>query len=73
MKCVSQLKSDVDMWHQRFGHLNGQQLQRIAQKDLVTGVKIPQVEGKMHRVPFKLVGEIRRLQLVHSDVANRVA
>ena len=86
VECVavaSQLKSGVDMWHQRFGHLNGQQLQRIAQKDLVTGVKIPQqmtlsfcegcVEGKMHRAPFKPVGEIRstrRLQLVHSDVCG---
>ena len=80
---ASQLRSDVDLWHQRFGHLNGQQLERIAQKDLVTGVKIPQqvtlsfcegcVEGKMHRAPFKPVGEIRstrRLQLVHSDVCG---
>ena len=73
----------MDPWHQRFGHLNGQQLERIAQKNLVTGVKIPQqvtlsfcegcVEGKMHRAPFKPVGEIRstrRLQLVHSHVCG---
>ena len=39
---ASQLRSDVDLWHQRFGHLNGQQLEIITQKDLVTGVKIPQ-------------------------------
>ena len=80
---ASQLRSYVDLWHQWFGHLNGQQLERIAQKDLVTGVKIPQqvtlsfcegcVEGKMHRAPFKPGGEIRstrRLQLVHSDVCG---
>ena len=46
----------------------------------MTGVKIPQqtmlsfcegcVEGKMHQAPFKPVEEIRRLQLVHSDVCR---
>ena len=53
------------------------------EKELATGVKIPKaaklsfcegcVEGKMHRKPFKPVGEIRstrRLQLVHSDVCG---
>ena len=52
-------------------------------KQLAHGVKIPKneelsfcegcVEGKMHRHPFKPVGEIRsseRLQLVHSDVCG---
>ncbi len=53
------------------------------QKELVTGVKMPRkmklsfcegcVEGKMHCMPFKPVGEIhstRKLQLVHSDVCG---
>ena len=80
---TSEQKNDVDLWHQRLGHLNGQRLQEIAQKELATGVKLPNtarlsfcegcVEGKMHRKPFKPVGEIRstrRLQLVHSDVCG---
>ena len=73
--------SEADLWHQRFGHINEQQLQNLARNDLVIGAKIPHtvklkfrqdcVEGKMHRVPFKSVGEIhssRKLELVHSDV-----
>ena len=76
-------RNDVDLWHQQLGHLNGQWLKQIAQKELVTGIKIPKsvklsfcegcVEGKMHQKPFKLVGEIcstRKLQLVHSDVCD---
>ncbi len=76
-------QSSVDRWHLRLGHLNGQQLERIVQKDLAVGVSIPRkeelsfcegcVEGKMHRKPFKPVGEIhstRKLQLVHSDVCG---
>ena len=80
---VSCEQSSVDRWHLRLGHLNGQQLERIVQKDLAIGVNIPRkeelsfcegcIEGKMHRKPFKPVGEIRstrRLQLVHSDVCG---
>ena len=73
----------ADLWHQRFGHINEQQLQDIARNELVIGAKMPNklklnfcqgcVEGKMHRLPFKSVGEIqssRRLELVHSDVCG---
>lgn len=74
---------DADLWHQRFGHLNEQQLNEMSRHGIVTGAKLPQkmkidfcqgcVEGKMHRLPFKPVGEIRstrRLELVHSDVCG---
>ena len=70
---------EADLWHQHFGHINEQQLQDIARNELVIGAKMPNklklnfcqgcVEGKMHRLPFKSVGEIqssRRLELVHS-------
>ena len=80
---ASEQSNDFDLWHQRLGHLNGQQLKAIDQKKLATGVKIKRtanlsfcegcVEGKMHRKPFKPVGEIRstrKLQLVHSDVCG---
>lgn len=80
---VSEQRCDMDLWHQRLGHLNGQRLKEIVQKELVTGIKVSKtatlpfcegcVEGKMHRKPFKPVGEIRstrKLQLVHSDVCG---
>ena len=73
-----------DLWHQRLGHVNAQYLQNLSQKEMVTGMKLPKeaqlsfcegcVEGKMHRQPFKSVGEShhssRKLQLVHSDVCR---
>ena len=49
--------SDLDLWHQRLGHLNAQHLKEAIQKKLVNGVKIQKtakffcegcVEGKMH-------------------------
>ncbi len=68
---------DGDLWHQRFGHL---QLNEISRHGIVTDAKLPRkmkidfcVEGKMHRLPFKPVGEIRstrQLELVHSDVCG---
>ena len=80
---MSEQRHDMDLWHQRLGHLNGQQLKEIVAKEMATGVKIPQmakltfcegcIEGKMHRKTFKPVGEIRssrKLQLVHSDVCG---
>ena len=75
--------SDLNLWHQRLGHLNVQHFKEAIQKKSVNGVKIQKtaklsfcegcVEGKMHRQPFKPVGEIRsirKLQLVHSDVCG---
>ena len=72
----------MDLWHQRLGHVNRQQLQEIVQKKLATGMRFSKasklslyegcVEGN-HRAPFKPVGEIRltrKLQLVHSDVCG---
>ena len=76
-------RNNMDLWHQRLGHLHGQRLKEIVQKDMASGVKIPKtatlsfcegcVEGKMHRKSFKPVREIRstrKLQLVHSDVCG---
>ena len=79
----SKPESEVNLWHQRLGHLCEQQLKDMAHKQLVTGMKLPRnaessfcegcVEGKMKRKPFKAVGEIRshrKLQLIHSDVCG---
>lgn len=80
---VCERSNDMDLWHQQLGHLNGQRLSDIAQNKLATGIKLPKamklslcegcVEGKMHRKPFKSVGDIRptrKLQLVHIDVCG---
>lgn len=34
-------KSNVDLWHQRLGHLSERRLSDISHKDLVTGIKLP--------------------------------
>lgn len=73
----------VDLWHQRLGHLGGQQLREMISKEMVRGMKVMKtaelsfcegcVQGKMKRKPFESVGEIRstrRLQRVHSDVCG---
>ena len=80
---ASQQTRESDIWHQRLGHINKQQLQQIINDELATGIHIPKatdlsfcegcVEGKMHRKLFKPVGGIRstrKLQLVHIDICG---
>ena len=65
---ASSEQCNADLRHQRLGHLNEQQMKDTIQKELVSGVKMPKkmrltfcqgcVEGKMHHMPFKPVGEI---------------
>ena len=74
--------TDLDLWHQRMGHLCEQQLRHMVNKGLVTGIKFQKalalsfcggcVEGKMHRAPFQSVGvrSCKKLQLIHSDVCG---
>ena len=38
---ASEQRSNVDLWHQQLGHLNGQQLGDIARKKLATGITQP--------------------------------
>ena len=80
---ASEKENSTDLWHQRLGHLSESLIKEMVSNEPVTGVKIPKraelsfcegcVEGKMHRKPFKPVGEIRskrKLQCVHSDVCG---
>ncbi len=74
----------LELCHQRLGHMNEQMLKSTVQKGLVEGVTLQKsdsglpfceacTEGKMHRKPFKAVGEIwmsRKLELVHSNVCG---
>ena len=38
---VCERRNNMDLWHQRLGHLNGQRLSDIAQDELATGIKLP--------------------------------
>ena len=75
--------SDIDLWHQRLGHLNRQQLNTLVNQSLASGIKLSTnsklsfcegcVEGKMQRKPFKPVvhpQSKKKLELVHSDVCG---
>jgi len=82
--CVaSEQRRELNLLHQRFGHLNEQQLKEIVGYNLTTKIKIPQsarlslcktcVKGKSHRKPFKPVRGNQSsgpLRLVHSDVCG---
>lgn len=84
VECASVVSTcaDVNLWHQRLGHVNFGQLKELIQKGMAEGVDVKSmnvlfcegcVEGKLHRKPFKSIGGIRskrRLQLVHSDVCG---
>lgn len=80
---ASENENNTDLWHQRLGHLSESLIKKMISNELVTGVEILKraklsfcegcIEGKMHRKPFKPVGEIRskrKLQCVHSDVCG---
>ena len=76
----------VELWHRRFGHLGLQNLSRLVQKGLVTGMDVtpaqlqncrnlkcePCVLGKQSRLPFPVSEAERKkpLELVHVDVAG---
>lgn len=70
---------DINLWHQRMGHLNFIDLQKIV--DSAEGVEISKkgnqicticMEGKMSRVPFKNTGTraSEPLQLIHTDLCG---
>ncbi|KAJ8715602.1 hypothetical protein PYW07_010084 [Mythimna separata] len=70
---------DVNLWHQRMGHLNFTDLQKITES--AKGVELLKkgnqicttcLEGKMSRQPFKNTGTraSKLLQLIHSDLCG---
>ena len=74
-----------DLWHERLGHLNYQQLHKMVDRNLVTGIKLSAltdksfrqgcIVGKMQRKPFKTVDHeqsTRKLELIHSDVCGPI-
>lgn len=72
-------EKDINLWHQRMGHLNFTDLQKI--ENSADGVelskKVSQIcttcmEGKMNRLPFKNIGTraSEPLQLIHTDLCG---
>ena len=75
---------DIDLWHQRFCHLNFASVCKLAQKDMVTGVDLKNASsldtktckceacllGKMNRLPFpkSFSRASKPLELVHIDI-----
>ncbi len=78
-------KVSIEVWHKRYGHLNGQSLRQLASEELVDGFDHdglkqivfcePCTIGKHHRSPFPVGGGTRAekpLDLVHSDVCGKL-
>ena len=78
-------KASLSVWHQRFGHLNMQDINSISKNNnIVDGMKIDTGEddnndcgscalGKMHRLPFPKKSEHRAksaLELIHTDLCG---
>lgn len=72
-------ESDINLWHQRMGHLNFTDLQKIT--ECTEGIKLSKtgnqicttcLEGKMSRQSFKNIGTraSELLQLIHSDLCG---
>ncbi|KAF5932418.1 hypothetical protein HYC85_028589 [Camellia sinensis] len=81
LTCHSAIISNIDLWHQKLGHMNFKYLTKIANKELVRGVpKLgknlnhvygPCQFGKQARAPYKKVNSFitkRPLELVHMDL-----
>ncbi len=77
---VTENLPEVDLWHQRLGHLNKQQLNTLVDRNLASGIKLSTtselsfcegcVEGKMQRKPLTHKQSKRKLELIHSDVCG---
>ena len=78
-------QSNKDVWHQHYGHLGVQNLQKLAQEELVDGFDFnslralnfcePCLEGKKHRRKFpndRHRWSDEPLGLVHSDVCGKM-
>jgi hypothetical protein len=80
---ASSSKSDLELWHRRFGHLNEQAIKSLHSKGLVKGLDIEGNEdmglckgciyGKQHQEPFPQSGAKRAteiLEIIHSDLCG---
>ena len=81
MSCNSAMISDIDLWHQRLGHINHNDLGKLSKFELVRG--LPKLQkalnsvcgpcqvGKQIRASHKKVDSLttkRPLELLHMDL-----
>ena len=84
-KQVNIVKTNLQCWHERLGHLNGQALLKLISRKLVSGAKLTDANnffcescqmGKAHRLPFKAQQEKRNTQpgeVIHTDLCGPMA
>ena len=78
--------SQMDLWHQRLGHLDEQHLKELVERELTSDIKIPKssklsfcegcIEEKMHIKSFKSSQETHsttKMELIHSDVCGPIS
>lgn len=83
--CLSVAMSKLDLWHQRFGHINTQSLVKIVNAEVIRGIskmdgKTDTVceacsKGKQFKVQHKNIADIgskKLLELVHMDLMGPV-
>lgn len=73
-------KINLQLWHERLGHVNGRALRELVEKGLVKGVELPKSGdvfcdscpiGKSHRRPFRKERERAETEpgeVIHTDV-----
>ena len=81
MSCNSAMISDIDLWHQRLGHVNHKDLERLSKLELVC--RLPKLQKapnslcgpcqvhKQIRAPHKKIDSLttkRPLELLHMDL-----
>jgi transposase InsO family protein len=79
------LPLDYSLWHRRLAHVNHDDVKKLVNQDMVTGLKLeakitpdpicePCLAGKMHANPFPSTGNVstKPLELVHMDVKGPI-
>ena len=76
--------NEIDLWHQRLGHISEQNLKKVSQKEMIGGMKLPKTQtqsfcescavGKATKRKFETskIRTTRKLELVHSDVCGPI-
>lgn len=77
-----QNKNKQSRWHERYGHLNFRDLNKLKQEDMVKNMDMNQTrdkftcevcdKGKIHQLPYKdsVNYSTEKLELVHSDICG---
>lgn len=76
--------SSIMLWHERLGHVNFQTLKKMAENNLLPGVKTKIIDelfceacqnGKLHRSPFQKISKERISkpgEVIHMDVCGKM-